>query len=40
MHIHPALQTPFDVQRELAARARARRLERISHRQNLQSVPA
>lgn len=27
MHIHPALQTPFDVQRELAARAKARRLE-------------
>lgn len=27
MHIHPALQTPYDVQRELAARARARRLE-------------
>ena len=27
LHIHPALQTPYDVQRELAARARARRLE-------------
>lgn len=27
MNIHPALQTPYDVQRELAARARARRLE-------------
>lgn len=27
MSIHPALQTPFDTQRELAARAKARRLE-------------
>ena len=27
MSIHPALQTPSDIQRELAARAKARRLE-------------
>lgn len=27
MNIHPALQTPMDIQRELAARAKARRLE-------------
>jgi len=27
MNIHPLLQTPFDVQRELASRAKARRLE-------------
>lgn len=27
MNIHPALQTPSDIQRELAARAKARRLE-------------
>ena len=26
MNIHPALQTPMDIQRELAARAKARRL--------------
>jgi transcriptional regulator with XRE-family HTH domain len=27
MNIHPALQTPSDIQRDLAARAKARRLE-------------
>ena len=27
MNIHPALQTPTDIQRELAARVKARRLE-------------
>ena len=27
MNIHPALQTPMDIQRELSARAKVRRLE-------------